>query len=221
MVDYKSFIEKGYYYGHVREIFSDMSIFHDFAEEVKKLTATKSNDKCLYINDIVKQHGVYQRSLRVEEVDQRRHLIKNNSFEVDQQWWNYTLNNTVDRDIYFLFRNEISKYMVSIYNHVELTMNNVAHGDNVTLYEEGDFSKMHQDGQNIGRHAVILIYFGENHNDNGGEFVFGTNDKIAPVTGNFVMLDFTKNNPPHGVELVKNGFKRITYIDFVANIDMQ
>jgi hypothetical protein len=221
MVDYKSFIEKGYYYGHVSEIFSDMSIFYNFAEEVKKLTATKSNDKCDYINDIVKHHGVYQRSLRVEEVDQRRHLIKNNSFEVDQQWWNYTLNNTVDRNIYFLFRNEISKYMISIYNHVGLTTGNIAHGDNITLYEDGDFSLMHRDGQNIGRHAVILIYFGENHNNGGGEFVFGTDDKIAPVIGNFVMLDFTKNNPPHGVEIVKNGFKRITYIDFVANIDMQ
>ena len=111
--------------------------------------------------------------------------------------------------------------MVSIYNHVGLTMDNVAHGDNVTLYEDGDFSRMHKDGQNIGRHAVILIYFGDNHNDSGGEFVFGTDDKVAPVTGNFVMLDFTKNNPEHGVEIVKNGFKRITYIDFVANIDMQ
>ena len=52
MVDYKSFIEKGYYYGHISEIFSDMSIFYNFTEEAKKLTATKSNDKCYYINDI-------------------------------------------------------------------------------------------------------------------------------------------------------------------------
>ena len=221
MVDYQSFIEKGYYYGHVSEIFSDMSIFYNFAEEAKKLTATKSDDKCYYINDIASQHGAYKREVSVGEHDQRLQLIKNKSFEVDQQWWNYSLQGTVEPDIYFLFRNEISKYMVSIYNHVGLTMDNVAHGGNITLYEDGDFSRMHKDGQNIGRHAVILIYFGEDHNDAGGEFVFGTNDKIAPVTGNFVMLDFTKNNPPHGVEIVKNGFKRITYIDFVANIDMQ
>jgi len=221
MVDYKSFTEKGYYYGHVSEIFSDMSIFYNFVELAKKLTATKSNDKCYYINDIVGGHGVYNREVQVDEYDQRRQLIKDLSLTVDQQWWNYSLQATIDPDTYFLFRNEISKYMVSIYNQVGLTMDNIAHGDNVTLYEYGDFSNMHQDGQNIGRHAVILIYFGENHNNGGGEFVFGTDDKIAPVTGNFVMLDFTKNNPPHGVEIVKNGFKRITYIDFVANIDMQ
>jgi len=221
MVDYKSFIENGYYYGHVREIFSNMSIFHDFSEEVKKLTATKSKDKCYYINDIVGGHGVYNREVQVDEYEHRQQLIKDNSLSVDQQWWNYSLQATVEPDTYFLFRNEISKYMVSIYNHVGLTMNNIAHGDNVTLYEDGDFSLMHQDGQNIGRHAVILIYFGENHYDSGGEFVFGTNDKIAPIIGNFVMLDFTKNNPPHGVEIIKHGFKRITYIDFVANIDMQ
>ncbi len=221
MVDYKSFTEKGYYYGHVSEIFSDMSIFYNFAELAKNLTATKSNDKCYYINDIIGGHGIYKREVQVDEYDQRQQLIKDLSLTVDQQWWNYSLQATVDPDTYFLFRNEISKYMVSIYNHVGLTMDNVAHGDNVTLYEDGDFSRMHKDGQNIGRHAVILIYFGEDHYDAGGEFVFGTNDKIAPVTGNFVMLDFTKNNPEHGVEIVKNGFKRITYIDFVANIDMQ
>jgi Rps23 Pro-64 3,4-dihydroxylase Tpa1-like proline 4-hydroxylase len=221
MVDYKSFTEKGYYCGHVSEIFSDMSIFYNFAEETKKLTATKSNDKCHYINDIIGQHGVYHREVSIDEFDNRQQLIKNNSLVVDQQWWNYSLQGTVEPDTYFLFRNEISKYMVSIYNHVGLTIDNVAHGDNITLYEDGDFSRMHKDGQNIGRHAVILIYFGEDYNDAGGEFVFGTNDKIAPISGNFVMLDFTKNNPPHGVEVVKNGFKRITYIDFVANIDMQ
>jgi hypothetical protein len=221
MVDYQSFVTKGYYYGHVSEIFPDMSIFHAFAEEAKKLTATKSNDKCCYINDIVKQHGEYNRILNVDEVNQRHQLIKNNLFEVEQQWWNYSCQGTVEPCIYFLFRNEISKYMVSIYNHVGLTIDNIAHGDNITLYEDGDFSRLHKDGQNIGRHAVILIYFGDNHNDAGGEFIFGTDDKIAPVTGNFVMLDFTKNNLPHGVEIVKNGFKRITYIDFVANIDMQ
>lgn len=220
MVDYKSFTEKGYYYGHVSEIFSDMSIFYNFAEEAKKLTATKSDDKCYYINDIEGPNH-YERQVLVDNVNTRHSIIKEKSLSVSQQWWNYSLQATVEPDAYFLFRNEISKYMISIYNHVGLTMNNVAHGDNVTLYEDGDFSKMHQDGQNIGRHAVILIYFGEDHNDNGGEFVFGTNDKIAPVTGNFVMLDFTKNNPPHGVEVVRNGFRRITYIDFVANIDMQ
>ena len=221
MVDYQSFVAKGYFYGHVSEIFSDMSIFYIFAEEAKKLTATKSHDKCYYINDISGQHGSYHREICIDEFDNRQQLIKNNSLVVDQQWWNYSLRGTVDPDTYALFRNEISKYMVSIYNHVGLTMDNIAHGDDITLYEDGDFSKMHTDGQNIGRHAVILIYFGEDHNDAGGEFVFGTNDKIAPVTGNFVMLDFTKNNPEHGVEIVKNGFKRITYIDFVANIDMQ
>lgn len=221
MIDYQSFITNGYYYGHVSEIFSDMSIFYNFAEQAKKLTATKSADKCYYINDIVSQHDTYHREISVDELDHRQQLIKNNTLTVDQQWWNYSLQGTVEPDTYFLFRNEISKYMVSIYNQVGLTMDNVAHGDNITLYEDGDFSRMHKDGQNIGRYAVILIYFGEDHNNSGGEFVFGTNDKIAPVIGNFVMLDFTKNNLPHGVEIVKNGFRRITYIDFVANIDMQ
>ena len=220
MVDYKSFIEKGYYYGHISEIFSDISIFHNFAEEVKKLTATKFNGKCCYINDIEGKE-YYTRELTVEEVAVRHNVIKEKSLSVSQQWWNYSLQATVEPDTYSLYRNEISKYMVSIYNHAGLTMNNVVHADNVTLYEDGDFTKMHQDGQNIGRYAVILIYFGEDHNDAGGEFVYGTSDKIAPVTGNFVMLDFTKNNPEHGVEMVKNGFKRLTYIDFVANIDMQ
>lgn len=217
MIDIDSYLNNGYYFGHVQEIFQDMSVFYKFAEEAKKLTATKSVDKCFYINDIV--GGGYNRELSVDDVDERRQTIKNNSLVVDQQWWIYSLHRAVNPRECQLFRNEISKYMITIYSSAGLTVDNIAHGDNITLYEEGDFSTIHQDGQNTGRYSAILIYFGNDYNDGGGEFIIGDGIKISPVIGNFVILDFTTHNIPHGVGIVKNGFKRIAYLNFISNLD--
>jgi hypothetical protein len=220
MINVDSYLYNGYHFGNVREIFQDMSIFYNFAKAAKKLTENKSADQCFYINDIAGQNNIYSREVPIDKLVDRRQLIKNNNFTVDQQWWNYDLFGGIDFKTLTAFRTEISRYMISIYNSNGLTMENIAHGDNITVYEDGDFSKIHQDGQNIGRYAAILIYFGENYNNGGGEFMIGA-DKILPVIGNFVVLDFTKNNIQHGVRVIKNGFKRITYLDFVANIDMQ
>lgn len=221
MVDYNDLVTKGYYYGHVKEIFSDMSIFYDFADLAKKLTETK-NKNCVYINDI-KGHlsSYYARNISHNKVWIRKQTIKKKKLTVSQQWWSFRLLNLINPDLYFQFKTEISNYMLSIYQHVGLSEKNIAHGDTVTLYEDGDFSEVHRDGQNKGRYAVIIMYFGQNHSDGGGEFIFGDGNVISPALGNFVMLDFTKNNLLHGVLPVKNNFKRIAYLDFIANLDMQ
>ena len=222
MVEYNKLISDGYYYGHVSEIFPDISVFDNFVSEARRLSKTKDN--AVYTNDI-KGHksSYYARYIPSHRVWVRRETIKKKQLSVSQQWWSYTLQRTIDPNVLEKFRNQMSNYMISIYGNVGLTRNNIAHGDNVALYEPGDFSEIHRDGQNIGRHAVIIIYLGENYNNDGGEFVFGERHDIViePKFGNFVMLDFTKNNVPHGVLPVKNNFKRLSYLDFVANLDMQ
>ena len=66
----------------------------------------------------------------------------------------------------------------------------------------------HRDGFNISRYCVILIYLSDekNYNDGGGELVIeenGVREVIKPVKGNFCILDFTRNNPNHAVNVVK------------------
>jgi hypothetical protein len=157
----------------------------------------------------------------VGEISIRRQLIKDRRLTVQQQWWIYYLKSIENLNTYFLFKNEISKYIVSVYNQVGLSMDNISHNDCITLYEDGDFAEVHNDDQSLERHAAIFVYFSEDHCDRGGEFLFGPDNKIVPTVGNFVMLDFTKNNISHSVNLVKDGFRRIAYIDFVANKDLQ
>jgi len=40
---------------------------------------------------------------------------------------------------------------------------------------------------------------------------------VKPIKGKFCILDFTRNNPNHSVEMVKNDFRRFTYINFFYN----
>lgn len=42
-------------------------------------------------------------------------------------------------------------------------------------------------------------------------------EEVLPVKYNFSILDFTENNVNHAVEVVKNDFRRFTYIDFIYN----
>lgn len=223
MVSYDKLVTDGYYYGHVSEIFSDMSVFYDFHAEAKKLTKAKNN--CVYVNDI-KGHksSYYARYINPDKVWIRRETLKRKNLFASQQWWSYTLQATVDPNVYERFKTALSNYMISIYAPAGLAADNIAHGDNVTLYETGDYSEIHNDGVNVGRYAVIIIYFGEDYKeDSGGEFIFGEDAtiKVEPRLGNFVMLDFTKNNLAHGVLPVNNGFERLSYLDFVANLSHQ
>ena len=42
-------------------------------------------------------------------------------------------------------------------------------------------------------------------------------EEVLPVKYNFSILDFSENNVNHAVEVVKNNFRRFTYIDFIYN----
>jgi Rps23 Pro-64 3,4-dihydroxylase Tpa1-like proline 4-hydroxylase len=90
-----------------------------------------------------------------------------------------------------------------------------------TLYEDGHFIIDHKDGNNPGRICVIIIYLSseqEYNNDGGGELVIKTNSQkeytIKPILGTFSLLDFSKNDVNHQVNVVKNGFKRYSFINF-------
>ena len=117
------------------------------------------------------------------------------------------------------FNDEVAKYLKKIYPE---SIGNETHNCNFTLYENGDFITPHRDGFNISRYCVILIYLSDekDYNDGGGELVIlenGVEVVVPPIKGNFAILDFTRNNANHAVNIVKNNFVRFTYINFYQN----
>ena len=67
---------------------------------------------------------------------------------------------------------------------------------------------------------MVLIYLSDEKDyiDGGGKLILqdkGYYDEVIPIHLNFAMLDFSKNNSNHAVEMVKNDFKRFTYINFI------
>ena len=67
-----------------------------------------------------------------------------------------------------------------------------------------------------------MIYLSDEKDyiDGGGKLIIDdgdTKEEVLPVKYNFSILDFTENNVNHAVEVVKNNFRRFTYIDFIYN----
>jgi len=114
---------------------------------------------------------------------------------------------------------KVEAFVVKLYPELE---NNILHQNAFTIYENGDFIEPHIDGQDSSRKCVILIYlsYEKDYIDGGGELVILENDKkvvVSPINSNYALLDFSKNNPNHAVNEVKNDFVRYTYIDFIYN----
>jgi Rps23 Pro-64 3,4-dihydroxylase Tpa1-like proline 4-hydroxylase len=102
-----------------------------------------------------------------------------------------------------------------------------------SVYDNGDFSEVHFDGINPGRTCVLIMYFADPNTyqeGDGGELFLGHNIKInngklefmepfekcIPVYGNYVIMDFTKFNVGHSIEMVKNNFRRFALQSFVG-----
>ena len=114
------------------------------------------------------------------------------------------------------FNDGINTFIAKLYG--KQAENLINYGE-LTLYEPGDFTLMHRDGQNPGRLCAVLVYFSKEYNESyGGQLLLKHNNKyieVLPVYGNYVILDFTRHNIEHGVNQVRNGFKRMAYLSFV------
>lgn len=129
----------------------------------------------------------------------------------------------------------------NLYDNVyEKTLNNVAlkiikkHYDldykieqlpqaQITWYTEGDYITSHNDGPTGNRLCALLIYLTPEKYykpGNGGELVLQDErnfvDLVYPMLGNYAVIDFTKNNPYHGVHKVLGDFNRFAYLNFIT-----
>jgi Rps23 Pro-64 3,4-dihydroxylase Tpa1-like proline 4-hydroxylase len=114
------------------------------------------------------------------------------------------------------------KIVNNLYNK-NLTTNDLKSHGQLTWYTKGDFIKMHTDGYSSDRICVILIYLTpeEYYKPNsGGELVLKNKYEnvkvIAPILGNYSVLDFTENSPLHAVNMINDDFNRFAYLHFIT-----
>jgi hypothetical protein len=206
-------INEGYYIGKNSELFSDLDTFKMYCSLTSKLSENKNNFvyRFEYQNSILP----YPMFIKEEEIKNRENFIKENNLSIFQRWWQYDGNELIPMINYF--RKNITDFVNKKYGD----LGELSHLDNVTLFENNDFIKIHKDGQDENRICVFLIYLSniETYNDGGGKLIIKNelvSEEVYPTNENFVILDFTKNNMTHEVTPVKNNFKRITYINFIS-----
>lgn len=224
-VDDLSFIRKdlfdsGFYVGKIEEIFSDMDFLNKKIDELKLLSETKEFYSARLDYHLSSDEPRYKININEDEYNEREKFIKDNNRIKVQRWWESSSSkfNELKDD----FNKVVEKYLQKIYPE---SIGNGSHNSNFTLYENGDFITPHRDGYNKSRYCVILIYLSDekDYNNGGGELVImenGVEVVVPPIKGNFVILDFTRNNANHAVSPVKNDFRRFTFIDFYQNHDI-
>ena len=213
----KDLFDSGFYVGKLEEIFTDMDTLNGKIEELKSLSKTKKHYSARFDYNLSNEEPKYKISLNEEEYAEREKYVKENKRTTVQKWWEST--DPIFNELKSYFNDEVAKYLKKIYPE---SIGNETHNCNFTLYENGDFITPHRDGFNISRYCVILIYLSDekDYNDGGGELVIlenGVEVVVPPIKGNFAILDFTRNNANHAVNIVKNNFVRFTYINFYQN----
>lgn len=220
-------LTKGYYVGKVSEIVSNLSELDVYCNKLIELSADKSKYYA-YRHNIDDAYSELPHRIAVHEVDERKKHVEDTGLKVFQQWYESIRDPDGKMEpVRDYFRNITFDAVSKIYP--ELTRKNTTYNDSFTIFEDGDFIKSHTDGNNnIGRVCVILIYISDplSYNDGGGKLFITDKEthfdveEVVPLKGTFVLIDFTKHDIEHRVELVKNNFKRHCYISFVYNSDL-
>lgn len=217
----RDFLDKGYYIGKTTDIIKDNGKFEEMIKKIKEQLPDMKGHYRYEYNLLNSGLEEYPHAIQFDEIEERDKFVKERDLFVIQKWGEYFLNPQDDFVKYF--RGVVEEYIPKLYPDLK---NNISHNDAITLYKDGDFITPHTDGMNAARYCVILIYLNNpsEYNDGGGRLIVGSNKEkteyVNPTTENFVILDFTSNEVLHAVEPVKNGFERLTYINFIHNMKM-
>jgi hypothetical protein len=160
--------------------------------------------------------NLYPNELDPSQKDRRKQMIKEKGYTVDQQWSYFGGPQLYD------YIKIIEKLVFPLYT--DLTEENIRHNAKFTLYENEDSTDLHIDHYVPGRKCAVLLYLSEldDYNDGVGKLILTKlKDKkfledVPPVVPNFAIIDTEKHQLYHGVEPVKNDFKRFAFLDFVA-----
>lgn len=208
------FLKEGAYIGNLLDFISEND-FLEIKEQTKKIKEhyeTKKDTVMCRYNYMGEED--YPHRIPVSMVNERDIYVEKNGYAIAQKWFEFD----ADREQFNFFSGLCEKILSKFYPNKSIRYDAQIGG--FTVYEDGHFISDHQDGENENRVCVVIIYLSneEDYNDGGGELVIKTNSskefKIKPILGTFSLLDFSENNINHSVNVVKNGFKRFSFINF-------
>jgi hypothetical protein len=167
----------------------------------------------------------WKHAIPLAEVPERDKFVKENNRFVQQIFLEFGHDTVPPQHEDVKFVMEVYKRIVEFfYPHMEI---HYPEKPMFMLYEDGHFISEHRDGKNPGRVCVLIFYLSDekDYNNGGGELISITNSgkriETKPVFSTFSMMDFTANDPMHSVNMVKNGFKRLSSIFFLYEKDKQ
>lgn len=215
--DRDEFFRTGVFIGDSKILFKNQRVFNENAEKVRRVDINKESYK--YRQQITNSNFEYlPHTVNIDEIEDRQKLIDENGLHVFQQWYESNPAYPEFGELYRYFVNKVKKFVVNIYPELQ---DNIHVAYQFSIYENGDFLDLHNDSKVAGRKCGIIQYLSEKDDypeDGGGVFYTQTDENpvsVYPFKENFVMLDFTKNEPLHGVTMVKNGFRRFAFLCFV------
>jgi Rps23 Pro-64 3,4-dihydroxylase Tpa1-like proline 4-hydroxylase len=215
-------LNEGAYVGNMMDFINDEEYnkMLSVIEKVKDYSIVNRNTE-LYCRYMINGDGdSYEHKIPLSKVESRDMYVKENKLTIFQKWFEYSMKTEPEKPDYFDFFKDFCKRILNHF-YPNCDINYDARTGGFTLYEDGHFIQDHNDGNNVGRVCVIIIYLSsesEYNNDGGGELVIKTNSykeyTIKPILGTFSLLDFSQNDIHHQVNVVKNGFKRYAFINF-------
>jgi len=215
-------LNEGAYVGNMMDFINDdeYNEMLSVIEKVKDYSVVNRDTELNCRYSINGEEGNYEHRIPFSEVNDRDVYIKKNNLTIFQKWYEYTIKTHPESLDPFDYFNNFCKRILN-YFYPDYHINYGARTGGFTLYEDGHFIIDHKDGNNPNRVCVIIIYLSselEYNNDGGGELVIKTNSQkeytIKPILGTFTLLDFSQNDIHHQVNMVKNGFKRYSFINF-------
>ena len=218
------YLDEGAYVGNIMDFINDEEYNQMLSviEKVKDYSIVNRDTELYCRYQLRLKEDDYEHNIPLSEVGERDLYVKDNNFKIFQKWFEFKIKQNIGEPNYTdFFINICKKILNRFYPDVEIDYGSGFGG--FTLYEDGHFIIDHKDGKNAGRLCVIIIYLSPESEYNtdgggGGELVIKTNSQkeytIKPILGTFSLLDFSENDVFHEVNMVKNGFKRYSFINF-------
>ena len=218
------YLDEGAYVGNIMDFINDEEYNQMLSviEKVKDYSIVNRDTELYCRYQLRLKEDNYEHNIPLSEVGERDLYVKDNNFKIFQKWFEFKIKQNIGEPNYTdFFINICKKILNRFYPDVEINYGSGFGG--FTLYEDGHFIIDHKDGKNAGRLCVIIIYLSPESEYNtdgggGGELVIKTNSQkeytIKPILGTFSLLDFSENDVFHEVNMVKNGFKRYSFINF-------
>ncbi len=214
MINVDKFLENGYYFGNVSEIFPDLERFNLICNEITNSNLRDENIWCcqyfVSTNDWKAPEELKEKMLPhtislSKEIERKKIVDEYNLQTVSHAY----IQKEPSENIINYFNKYCTDYTKNIYNRESY---NDFH-QSIQCYVNGSKLDPHTDSHN-GSDCVLILYLSDGDwNDNGGELkIIKSGDVCKPLRGNFSLLDLTKNDVRHEVTLVTGDFKRYSFL---------